>query len=103
MERLRCFDGTAGCAAENQNANRARLLQTRRRRKSLGRFRGTALTLSIYNASGERAMITTTLSVIFKIVSFEPGLEIGHCQELRRTRPRGLNTRWTGRCMNAGF
>src|SRR6266478_2099345 len=41
MERLRCFDGTTGYAAENQNAARARLLQTRRCRKSLGRFRGT--------------------------------------------------------------
>src|ERR1700704_2507465 len=46
VERLRCFDGTTGYAAENQNAARARILQTRRCRKSLGRFRGT---LSIYS------------------------------------------------------
>src|SRR5712692_137906 len=41
MGCLRCFYGTTGYAAENQNAARARLLQTRRCRESLGRFRGT--------------------------------------------------------------
>src|SRR5580658_10687011 len=45
MECLRCFHGTTSHTAENQNANRERLLQTRRCRKSPGRLRGT---LSIY-------------------------------------------------------
>src|SRR5882724_7587474 len=46
MGCLRCFYGTTGHAAENQNAVRARLLQTRRCRESLGRFRGTALSIN---------------------------------------------------------
>src|SRR5260221_3199536 len=46
---LRCFDGTTGHAAENQDADKARLLQTRRCRKSLGRIRRTAWALSVYN------------------------------------------------------
>src|SRR5580700_802935 len=48
MECLRCFHGTTSHTAENQNANRARLLQTRRCRKSPGRLRGT---LSIYSGA----------------------------------------------------
>src|SRR4051812_40141587 len=58
MERLRCFDGPTGYAAENQNAHRARLLQTRRSRKSFGRFRRT---LSICDGAadgGARSMDT---------------------------------------------
>ena len=46
---MRCFDGTAGHPAQNQNASRAGLLQTWRCRNSLGRFRGKAL--SIYNGA----------------------------------------------------
>jgi hypothetical protein len=46
---LRCFDGTTGHAAKNQNADSARLLQTRGCRKSIGRFCGQAL--SIYNGA----------------------------------------------------
>jgi NAD(P)H-dependent flavin oxidoreductase YrpB (nitropropane dioxygenase family) len=53
---LRGFDGTTGYTAENQNTARARLLQTRRCRKSLGRFRGTLSNaiVSGFEAGGHR-------------------------------------------------
>jgi len=44
VECMRCFDGTTGHAAENQSAVRERVLQTWRRRKSLGRLRRTLST-----------------------------------------------------------
>src|SRR3989442_10885672 len=61
MECLRCFDGTTGHAAENQNADRERLLQTRRCRKSLGRFRGKPL--SIYNGAASNGTLSKNQNV----------------------------------------
>src|SRR5216684_1958535 len=57
MECLHCFDGTTGYAAENQNADRARLQQTRRCRKSLGRFRGTVCALRIGDGTASDATV----------------------------------------------
>jgi enoyl-CoA hydratase/carnithine racemase len=59
-DALRCFDGTTGHAAENQNANRARLLQSRRCRESLRRFRGT---LTIYNGAASNGTLRKNQNV----------------------------------------